>query len=619
MRALTGVDTDRLPEEKQRGLTIDLGFAELDLGEFVLGIVDVPGHERFIRNMLAGAAGNDLAMLVVAADDSVMPQTREHLEILKLLDVQHGVTVITKSDLAENDQLEMVEHDIRELVQGTFLEDGKVVRTSGITGHGIDELTSALAELCQSLRRESYQMPFRMAIDRSFTVSGVGAVVTGSVASGTIELGNVVEHLPTRQALRVRSIESHGREVASVRHGQRAAIGLAGIHHRDVKRGNEIATPGYLAPSRILTARLSISRQSPWPLKHREDIRLHIGTSECVANVSLLEQSSLASDESALVQLFTESPVTAVAHQPFVIRALSPAVTMGGGQVLQPLSQRISRPDRQKIRFTKGIASDSEAARVSAALQSYGLAGWTELQLVRDSAVASVRLKEVFNQLVSDSTLVALHLKSHEKVLVHKEAVESVESKVVDSLSLFHEQQPLTSSMPRRQLLQQMRRADSEPVMVAILDRMATQQKLIAHADGVARAGFSPQMNEQTQALFDKVVYAYRSSKFKPPTFDELTSETNIPAPEMRKIIALAVDQGQLTQITSQLYLFTGNERQMLEIVDRQLSKDDGLTVSQIKQLLGTSRKFAVPFCEYLDRIGITRRKGDVRMRAGTR
>src|SRR5579884_3371000 len=289
VKALTGIDCDRLPEEKRRGITIDIGFATLQLEDFRLGIVDVPGHERFIKNMLAGATGIDLAVLVVAADDSVMPQTREHLEILRLLGLRHGVIALTKCDLVDETTLEVVELEVRDLVQGTFLQSAPLIRTSAHSGLGVPELKAAITETCRHIEARTGAEWFRMAIDRSFIVQGHGTVVTGSVTSGSGRMGDEVEWQPKGERVRVRSLQNHDQSVEEVHRGMRAAINLAGVHHEDVIRGQELATPGYLVPSRTLTIRLHCLADMRRPIKHRMPVRFHVGTSEIMGSVALLD------------------------------------------------------------------------------------------------------------------------------------------------------------------------------------------------------------------------------------------------------------------------------------------------------------------------------------------
>ena len=387
VRALTGVDTDRLPEEKRRGITIELGFAELDLGAYRLGIVDVPGHERFVRNMLAGATGMDLAMLVVAADDSVKPQTREHLEILRLLNLETGVIVITKADLADPDWIELVEDEVRALTAGTFLAGAPLVRTSATTGLGLDALRAALAaaaeRAAQSQRMAMIHAPFRMAIDRSFTIAGHGTVVTGSVSSGRVRLGDELVIEPGAVNVRVRGLQHHDRPVDEVHRGQRAAINLAGVHHEAIGRGQELATPGHLVPSRLITAQLSLLGSASRPLKHRSRVRVHVGTAELLATVALLDRTSLAPGDSAPAQLFLNDWAVTTWSQPFVVRSESPVATIGGGRVLDPNAERLRKPDETVLKLIADLQSPDAACRASAALYFAGLRDWQAGDLVR--------------------------------------------------------------------------------------------------------------------------------------------------------------------------------------------------------------------------------------------
>jgi selenocysteine-specific elongation factor len=361
IRALTGDDLDRLPEEKQRGITIELGFTHLDLGEYRLGIVDVPGHERFVRNMLAGATGMDLALLVVAADDSIKPQTREHLEILKLLRLEAGAIAVTKCDLVESDWIDLVEEEIRELVEGTFLEDAPLVRVSSVTGQGVDALRDALLNAAdraaQSRIRGLIEAPFRMAIDRCFTISGYGTVVTGSASSGRAAVGQELVIEPGNLTVRVRGLQNHERAVDEIHRGQRAAINLAGIHHADIRRGHELASPGHLVPSRLITASLSLLDSSPRPLKNRSRVRVHVGTAELLARVSLLDRDQLKPGETAPAQLFLNDLAVTTWSQPLVVRSESPVITIGGGRVLDPNAERLRKPDDVVIRLVEDLSS----------------------------------------------------------------------------------------------------------------------------------------------------------------------------------------------------------------------------------------------------------------------
>src|SRR3954469_25522960 len=379
VKALTGIDCDRLPEEKARGITIDIGFAHLALGDYRLGIVDVPGHERFVKNMLAGATGIDLALLVVAADDSVMPQTREHLEILKLLGLRHGLIALTKADLVDDTTREVVGLEVRELVRDSFLADAPVVATSAQTGFGIAELKAALADVCRRATVNEAGEWFRLPIDRAFVVQGHGTVVTGSVVSGAVTVGDELDWHKgdgSVERIRVRGLNNHGEAVPEAHRGQRAAVNLAGVPHEQVFRGQELAAPGYLVPSKVLTVRLSTSPEFRRPIKHRLPARLHVGTAEVMATVSLLDCDTVEPGQWGLAQLFLDDPVTTVWGQPFVLRDSSAEHTLGGGQVLQPSAVKVRRRHLEVLERVEKLWSDDPEPRVLAAAWFAGYHGF---------------------------------------------------------------------------------------------------------------------------------------------------------------------------------------------------------------------------------------------------
>ncbi len=434
VRALTGTDTDRLPEEKRRGITIELGFAELDLGDYRLGIVDVPGHERFVRQMLAGATGMDLAMLVVAADDSVKPQTREHMDVLRLLDLKAGVIALTKCDIADEEWMELVEAEIRELVAGTIFALAPIVRTSAQTGQGMDQLRQALlvaarqAALEVTVPHESD--PFRMAIDRSFTMPGHGTVVTGSVASGCATNGQTLVIQPDGVEVRVRGLRNHGREVERVCRGQRAAINLAGVHHDNVARGNELATPGHLMPSRLLTVDLSLLNSAPRPLKHRATLRLHVGTAEVLATVALLGPAAVPPGARSFAQLYLREPVVTVWNQPFVLRAESPMATIGGGSILVANPTRIRRLTGEDESQLALLTSTDPLDRAGAAIYFQDLRDWEVTDLPRLAGIE--RGEEIVRVLQEAGTLVELEVSPTRTLVVHERVLQQWSERIAE-------------------------------------------------------------------------------------------------------------------------------------------------------------------------------------------
>jgi selenocysteine-specific elongation factor len=456
VKALTGVDCDRLPEEKARGITIDIGFARLDLPPFRLGIVDVPGHERFVKNMLAGATGIDLAVLVVSAKESVKPQTREHLEILKLLGIRHGVVALTMCDLVDADTRELVAMEVRELVQDSFLADAPILHTAAKTGQGIDELKAALLACCEKVEGRSGKQWFRLPIDRSFTVQGHGTIVTGSVVSGSLAIGDEVEWLPRRERVRVRGVQNHDSAAEEVHRGQRAAINLAGVKHEDVQRGQELATPGYLVPSRVVTARVHCLRDGKRPIKHRQPVRLHVGTAEVMGQVSLLDCDSVEPGTWGLAQLFLDDDVVSTWGQPFVLRESSATLTVGGGQVLQPAAKKLRRRHVEVLERVEKLWTGVARERALLVAWFGGFHGFTLADLVRDAGLGPDDAQALIDALKAEKLLREMSIGGHRRVLLHHEMMGELEGKLLAALDKLHEAFPLMSTHDRQKVQAQL-------------------------------------------------------------------------------------------------------------------------------------------------------------------
>jgi selenocysteine-specific elongation factor len=614
VKALTGIDCDRLPEEKARGITIDIGFATLQAGDFHLGVVDVPGHERFIKNMLAGATGIDLALLVVAADDSVMPQTREHLEILKLLGLRHGVIAVSKCDLVDQTTREVVELEIRELVKDSFLEDAPVVRTSAQTGEGIEVLKTAIADACRQVETRTGTEWFRMAIDRSFVVQGHGTVVTGSVTAGSIRLGDELDWQPKGERVRVRSLQNHDQPVEEVHRGQRAAINLAGVHHEDVIRGQELATPGYLVPSRVLTVRLHCLKDVKKPIKHRAPVRLHLGTAEIMGAVALLDCDSVQPGGWALAQLFLEEPATATWGQPFVLRGSSATVTLGGGQILQPVAKKIRRRHLEILERVERLWTGDAEQRALTVAWFGGFAGFTLADLVRGANLLPARAGDLIGKLKSEGKLVSVSISPARQVLLHADIVRELEERILRALGRLHEQNPLMTSQDRQKLQSQLDYVGDDALVHAAVDRMIQRKQIVGDLRRVAQADFKPKLSANLRKLKDKVAAAYLEAGFQPPDPAGFASQAGGNAASLQDLFEVCMAEGLLVQIASGIYLHGDLEARMRQRVTEKLAEGPGLTVAEIRDLLGTTRKFAVPICEYLDRVGVTRREGDLRL-----
>jgi selenocysteine-specific elongation factor len=619
VKALTGIDTDRLPEEKKRGITIELGFAELVLGDVRLGIVDVPGHERFVRNMLAGATGIDVAMLVVAADDSVKPQTREHLDILKLLHLEEGVIALTKCDLPDPSWIDLVEDEIRELVSNCFLALAPIVRCSAHTGAGLEDLRTALSQAAhrvapQALRRR--EGPFRLAIDRSFTIAGHGTVVTGSVASGRSAVGEELVVEPGTIPVRVRGIEQHDRTVDEIHRGQRAAINLAGIHHEQIGRGQELATPGFLVPSRLLTVRLNLLPSMPRPLRTRSRVRLHVGTAEIMASVVLVGCDELKPGEACFAQLFLAAPAVVTWNQAYVLRSESPVNTIGGGNVLDPHTVKIRRGDELRVGYLAKLESRDEIERAGAALYLLGLRPWKPTDLVRMAGVENP--DAVAQALAQRGEVVACALSPSKNVLIHRQTLDDLAARIESALTKLHEQYPLVAMLDRSRLMSRLEYVGSDAIVEAVLARLAAAKKIQLSDRGVALAGRGPQLSVGEQRLVEEILARYRQAEFQPPTVAEIQKGTSKNQGVVPQLVKLAASQGQLVEVSPEFYLHADVESALRQRLVDQMNGGKGLTVSEIREILGTSRKYAVPFCEYLDRIGFTRREGDMRYLAAT-
>jgi selenocysteine-specific elongation factor len=613
VRALTGVDTDRLPAEKERGITIDLGFAALELGDYHLAVIDVPGHERFIRNMLAGASGLDLAMLIVAADDSVMPQTREHLEILRLLGLAGGVVVLTKCDMVDSSWIDLVEDDVRSLVHGTFLHDARIVRTSVVTGQGLDELKKSLKALCATVKPRHDHGLFRMAIDRSFTVAGHGTVVTGTVASGSVAVGDELEWHPAGRDVRVRGLHRHDRPVERIGRGSRAAINLVGVHHAEVHRGQELAAQGYVTPTQILSVEVSCSEQAVRPLRHRGRYKLHLGTAEISAVLSLLETSDPTPDVPLLAQLFLAEPVAAVHGQPFVIRSESPPATLGGGRVLYPGPRRLRRRDQAAIARLGRLRSHDSIERLHAALTFLGLNPWAERRLCALAGLAVGEVESALHALAASGALVELPLGPRRTIRLLPELAAELEERALRALGRLHAEHPRHSTIPRAQLASAFPDLGNETLASGLIDRLSAQGKVVADRRTVALAGYEPKLSQAERKLKTELAGAIRSGGISPPDLPELVATAGPRGSIVGELLHLLRDEERIVEISSNLFVDVEIERGLLRRVRERLADGSAITMSELRDLLGTTRKYAVPIGEYLDRIGLTKREGDLR------
>jgi len=622
VKALTGVDTDRLPEEKLRGITVDLGFAALDLDGLLLGVVDVPGHERFIKNMLAGATGIDLALLVVAADEGVMPQTREHFEALGYLRISAGVIAITKCDLVDDDMVDLVEEDVSRLVADSFLQGAAMVHVSTKTGFGLKELRSKLVEAADQVPEQSTEGPFRLSVDRCFSAPGHGTVVTGSVAQGKISCGDKLELLPAGVSVQVRNLESHGQNLTTICRGQRAAINLTGVHFREVTRGNILATPGSIVPSRLLSIRIEASRYRNRPLKSRTEIRCYTGATETVGRLRLLEAKSLAPGESQIGQIELQQPICTTWGESFVARGLAANEMIGGGQIIDPRAYRVSFSDTDKISRIRELLDDDEAERVAAVAALAGARSWSLEELSQRACVTQGAV--IVDRLVGAGVLCRFDLNGHSRWL-HREVVAQLEARLTESIDKVHKADPMHSQVHLGKLRRLFVTLEPPKLLAQLAGRLAASGQLRLDGECVALAAWQPQLTAQQTQLLEQILAMCELGGLMPPSVGELAAQLGKSVSEIESLLEVAVDRNELVRLPdkdsrdakaaqrARLYLHRSAENRLIDQLVALQSDPNGWTVSRFGEIFSLSRKYAIPLCNHLDQTGITSRQGDLR------
>lgn len=608
VRALTGIDPDRLREEKERGMTIDLGFARFELPDGrLVGIVDVPGHERFIRNMVAGATGIDLVVLVVAADDGVMPQTREHLQIMELCGVARGFVALTKVDLVERDLVDLAREELIEFLQGTFLEGAPIHPVSAITGEGMDEFRQTLEELVSSTEPRSSEGVFRMPVQRVFSAKGFGTICTGIPIGGELAIGDTLEVLPQGRRVRVRGLQAYGREAKRARAGHSTAINLADIDHHSVQRGDVLAEVGVYSAVRMLGARFKALPNLRRPIQNRTRIRLHVGTADVPGEMVLLDQEECASGASGLIQLRLDEAVVCAPGDPFVLRLLSPAETLGGGVVVEESRHRLKRFKNfvleELVEQERSLGSARDL--VEAVLHRRGL----EPMAVEDLVVAVKSTRAEVAALLSD-------LQGREQVRqlgskwLHKDALEAGVRDVVAAVKAWFEQFPLRQLMDVRELKQRIKLDPS--LVAALLEECERRSILKLESGGQLRlAGREIELDAATQALSEEVHERLAADPFQPPLRTDLVKELKDHSEAaVIDVLALMLDQGRVIHLGGNLYLTAEAVQRGRTAVVQNFERNGKLEIPQLRDALQTSRKFLIPLLEYFDRDGLTIRQG---------
>ncbi|MGI6467706.1 MAG: selenocysteine-specific translation elongation factor [Syntrophomonadaceae bacterium] len=612
VKALTGVDTDRLKEEKQRGISIDLGFAPFKLpGGQKAAIVDVPGHERFIRHMLAGAFGIDMVLLTIAADEGVMPQTREHMDIIELLGVDKGLVVITKKDLVDEEWMLLMEEEISEYLKGTILDGAPLMAVSAVTGEGIPDLLAAIENIAQQVQERSAEGYARLPIDRVFTIAGFGTVVTGTLWSGKINSGDTLELMPGGLQVKVRNLHVHNDKVNTAYAGQRVAVNLQGIELAEVRRGDLLATPGVLAPSYRIDARLRLLKSSKRSLSNWNRIRFHLGTDETMGRVVLLDRDQLNAGEEALVQLVMEKPVVAYQGDRFVIRYYSPVTTIGGGVVIDPRAPKQKRFREDVLEELSKKEEGTLYERILLELENKPEEILTLPDLVKltgsDASAVSAELK----QLQDDGKVEDLKNGDY----ISQKGLNLIREQIRAWLAKYHQDYPLRAGYSREDLRSRFFPKINARRFNVIVKYLEEQGVLVSVQNNLALPQHQPRPGADEQKMIEQIMMAVEKDRFSPPSLKEIKSALQVEDSIFNELAAYLLESGQLIKISQDMVFSAQAIEAGKQILQEYFNHHKELTLAAARDLFNTSRKYALPLVEYYDRIRFTKRMGDIRVK----
>ncbi|MBU4053308.1 MAG: selenocysteine-specific translation elongation factor [Proteobacteria bacterium] len=612
VKALTGTDTDRLKEEKERGITIELGFASLDLpGGRHLSIVDVPGHEKFVKNMVAGASGIDMVAMIIAADEGVMPQTREHLEICALLGIRYGLVVLTKADMVDEEWLELAKEDVMDFVQGTFLEDQPMISVSSTTGAGIPELLKALDDLTNEVPERSATALFRLPVDRVFTMKGFGTVITGSLISGKIRVGETIMVYPSGVTSKVRGIQVHNDSVEEAYAGMRTAINFQGLEKASVNRGDILARPGTLKPNFMADLDFKYLKSNVKPLKNRTRVRFHTGTSEIPGNLILLDREDIKPGESAVVQIRLDEPVNIVKDDRFVVRSYSPVRTIGGGNILNPIPEKHKRFSPEITEGLETLIQGSSEDLIAYHVKTSGVSGLSFSDLILMTNLPEKALSQAVQSLLSDKTLILTDKEN--QVYIHRETSLAIQEQVRRYLTDFHEIQPLKPGMSKEELKSKFPLIPNAKLFNQTLDRMVKDNHIVIAEDVVRLANHKISLGVDQTKVRDTILKTYRDSGLAPPYFRDVAKEMDMDPQSVKDVLMHLVEEGVIIKTKDDLYFYRSAMEDLKQRIIDFLENHGEITIPQFKELTGASRKYLIPLIEYFDAEKLTIRVGDIR------
>ncbi|RLC03361.1 MAG: selenocysteine-specific translation elongation factor, partial [Deltaproteobacteria bacterium] len=612
IKAVTGTNTDRLKEEQLRGITIELGFASLDLpsGRH-LGIVDVPGHEKFVKNMVAGATGIDMVVMVIAADEGVMPQTREHMEICSLLGVEHGLVALTKIDMIDEEWLELVEEDIREFVAGTFLEDKSIVPVSSANGEGIDTFVAALDDLSGQIPERSSSNLFRLPVDRVFTMKGFGTVITGSLMSGKVKVGDNVMIYPSGIPSKVRGIQVHGESVEAAHSGMRTAINFQGLEKASIERGQVLSTANALLPSYMVDVSLHYLESNKKKIKNRSRVRLHTGTSEIMGNLILLEQEGLRPGEDTVAQIRLDVPVAVVRDDRFVLRSYSPVRTIGGGQVLNPAPEKHKRFRPEVVEGLKRLISDDLEDVIAYHVMAAGVRGVSFSALMIMTNLSEKPLDKYLQAMLSRKDVIQID--KDQRLFVHKAGFEGLQKDMAMHLQAYHDKNLLKTGMSKEELKSKLPVTVGTRAFTMALNQMTADKIIAQEGDSVKLTTHKVSLGEDQTDMKKKISGIYLENGLQPPYFKEVVNTLNYDLPHAKDVLMILVAEGVLIKAKEDLYFHTEPMNGLKEKLIAYLQTHGEITTPQFKEMTQASRKYVIPLLEYFDANHVTLRVGDSR------
>ncbi|GAB6097935.1 selenocysteine-specific translation elongation factor [Desulfatiferula olefinivorans] len=613
IKALTGIETDRLKEEKARGITIELGFASMVLpGGQRLGIVDVPGHEKFVKNMVAGVTGIDMVAMVIAADEGVMPQTREHMEICSLLGVRFGLVVLTKVDMVDEEWLELVTEDIRAFVADSFLEGAPIVPVSSLTGQGLPELMAALDALAARVPERTSSGLFRLPVDRVFTMKGFGTVITGTVASGSIRVGDSIMIYPSGITSKVRGIQVHNAATEEAGAAMRTAINFQGLEKAAINRGDVVSVPDGLRNSHLLDARMHYLKSNKRPLKNRTRIRMHTGTCEIMGNLILLEKETLDPGETTVVQIRLESPMACVKDDRFVIRSYSPVRTIAGGEILNPFPQKHKRFKSEIVDGLKGLLENDLADAIAFHASQAGYHGLTFGELKLMTNMPEKKLTTAVSNFLSQKVLIQTDKET--RTYIHGEAFGRLNQTARDYLARYHEANPLKEGMSKGELKSKFPPDLGVKLYNLIINHLLGDGTLVQEGDLVRLSSHTVALKVDQEELKEKILSAYKDSAHTPPYFKTLAEELGASPAQAKDVLMLLVNEKSLVKIKEDLYFYSEALAEIQTRLVDYLTAHQDISAPQFKDLTGgLARKYLIPLLEYFDMKNITIRVGDTR------